>query len=243
MASADSVEASQSRDRLHRFSARNRYGVALSLLAITYIQALMVKRDEIGSASVILVQLLTVYLVLSVSESTRVRKVAGLAFLVAGGVLLALMFSSGAVADGGSILRGLFVVNIALYAVAPVLIIRHIFRRNVVDGQTFLGAICAYFMIGMMFAFLFSAVELGTGTPFFTSEPDNPMAGFLFFSFVTITTTGYGDLVPAGEAGQTLAVWEALIGQFFLAAVVAKIVSAWRPSLRRKSTESSPDNG
>lgn len=241
MASADSVATSDTPDRPYRFSARNRYGVALSLLAITYIQALTVKRDAVGSASVILLQLLTVYLVLSVSESTRVRKVAGLAFFVAGGVLLALMFSPGAVTDGDSILRVLFLVNIALYAVAPVLIIRHIFLRHVVDGQTFLGAICAYFMIGMMFAFLFSAVELGMGEPFFTVEPDNPMAGFLFFSFVTVTTTGYGNLIPANEVGQTLAVWEALIGQFFLAAVVAKIVSAWRPTRKRKPDEITDD--
>jgi hypothetical protein len=107
----------------------------------------------------------------------------------------------------------------------------------VVDRQTFLGALCAYFMIGMFFAFTFGAVDVFLDEPFFTSGSAKPMSDYLFFSFATITTTGYGDLVPAGEVGQTLAVWEAILGQFFLAAVVAKIVSAWRPSFKDRSDQ------
>jgi Ion channel len=51
----------------------------------------------------------------------------------------------------------------------------------------------------------------------------------LVLSFVTLTTTGYGNLVPAGNPGQSLAVLEALMGQLFLVTAVGKLVSAWRP--------------
>ena len=51
----------------------------------------------------------------------------------------------------------------------------------------------------------------------------------LFFSFITLTTTGYGNLVPAGNPGQSMAVLEALIGQLFLVTAVAKLVTAWKP--------------
>ena len=60
------------------------------------------------------------------------------------------------------------------------------------------------------------------------------MSDFLFFSFVTLTTTGYGNLVPVASEGQTLAIVEMVMGQFFLAAVVAKIVTAWRPRWARQ---------
>jgi Ion channel len=59
--------------------------------------------------------------------------------------------------------------------------------------------------------------------------------------FTTLTTTGYGNLVPAGNPGQTFAVLEMLIGQLFLVTAVGKVVSAWRPregrgGLRERAT-------
>jgi hypothetical protein len=70
--------------------------------------------------------------------------------------------------------------------------------------------------------------------PFFGTTGDDVVSNDLFFSFVTLTTTGYGDLVPTTEAGQGLAVLEALLGQLFLVTAVAKIVTAWRPRAWRQ---------
>ena len=53
---------------------------------------------------------------------------------------------------------------------------------------------------------------------------------FSYFSFTTLTTTGYGNLVPAGNPGQTLAVSEMILGQLFLITALGKIVTAWRPA-------------
>ena len=62
------------------------------------------------------------------------------------------------------------------------------------------------------------------------------MSQDLFFSFVTLASTGYGNLVPAANPGQSLAVLEALLGQLFLVIAVAKIVAAWRPRAWRESS-------
>jgi voltage-gated potassium channel Kch len=62
-------------------------------------------------------------------------------------------------------------------------------------------------------------------------------AQVLFFSFVTLTTTGYGDLVPATNPGQTMAVLEAVLGQLFLVTAVAKIITAWKPKGWRASDD------
>jgi hypothetical protein len=63
------------------------------------------------------------------------------------------------------------------------------------------------------------------------------MSDALFFSFVTLTTTGYGNLVPASNPGQSLAVMEAVLGQLFLVTAVAKIITAWKPRRWRSSEE------
>jgi Ion channel len=79
------------------------------------------------------------------------------------------------------------------------------------------------------FAFAYKAVgELGSG-PFFGAAGDGSLSQDLFFSFVTMTTVGYGNLVPAANPGQTFAVLEALIGQLFLVVAVGKIISSLQP--------------
>jgi hypothetical protein len=117
-----------------------------------------------------------------------------------------------------------------LYLIAPISIIRHLVVRRTVDSETVLGAIAAYLMAGIFFAFLYHALGLSqTQPPFFGSQGPGTLSQDLFFSFTTLTTTGYGNLVPAGNPGQTFAVLEMLIGQLFLVTAVAKVVSAWRP--------------
>ena len=81
----------------------------------------------------------------------------------------------------------------------------------------------------MAFAFVYRFLGAVQASPFFGDEGDGTLSQGLFFSFVTLTTTGYGNLVPAGNPGQSLAVLEALLGQLFLVTAVGKLVSAWRP--------------
>ena len=115
-----------------------------------------------------------------------------------------------------------------LYVAAPVIIARHLVLRRTVDTQTILGAIAAYLMIGMSFAFAYLALGALQAGPFFGSQGEGNFSQDLFFSFTTLTTTGYGNLVPAANPGQSLAVGEMLIGQLFLVTAVAKAVSTWR---------------
>ena len=83
------------------------------------------------------------------------------------------------------------------YMIAPLVIIRHLIRRQIVDLRTVLGAVAIYLLLGMMFAFTFRAIALNGGGAFFGETGEGTNANFLFFSFITLTTTGYGNLVPA----------------------------------------------
>ena len=122
------------------------------------------------------------------------------------------------------------VVSGLLYVVAPVIIVRRLVLRRTVDTQTVLGAIAAYLMVGMSFAFAYRALGALQAGPFFGSQGEGPFPQYLFFSFTTLTTTGYGNLVPDGNPGQTLAVLEMLIGQLFLVTAVAKVVTPGNPA-------------
>ena len=102
-----------------------------------------------------------------------------------------------------------------------------------------LGALCAYLFFGMAFAFTYRVIGATQTPAFFGSQGNGTLSQDLFFSFVTLTTTGYGNLVPAANPGQSLAVAEALLGQLFLVTAVGKIVTAWRPKGWGSQTEAS----
>jgi voltage-gated potassium channel Kch len=85
----------------------------------------------------------------------------------------------------------------------------------------------------MFFSFLDGAVASIEDGPFFAGDPDTDRSDFLYFSYVTLSTVGYGDLSPVSDLGRMLAVAESLIGQIYLVTVVALIVANLRPRPRQ----------
>jgi hypothetical protein len=222
------------RGRRHRligtFSSPDSYGLVVLLILVTY--GLSAALTASWAASLVLaVQIATVWVALRASRARRwAREAANVALAAAALAAVANLFFPGQI--HGAIVASW--VSCLLYLVAPVSIVRHLVVRRTVDSETVLGAIAAYLMAGMFFAFFYHALGLSqTQPPFFGSQGRGTFSQDLFFSFTTLTTTGYGNLVPGGNPGQTLAVLEMLIGQLFLVTAVAKVVSAWRPGQGR----------
>src|SRR5204863_5151386 len=128
------------------------------------------------------------------------------------------------------------VVTLMLVALAPIAIAvgvyRHTREERAVTIRTMFGVLCIYLLIGMLYSFLFSVIDHVGSTAFFTTPHSEDQSDFLYFSFTTITTTGYGDLVAATNLGRSLAITEALTGQIYLVTVVALIVGNLRPRRR-----------
>jgi hypothetical protein len=176
------------------------------------------------------VQIATVWVTLRASRARRSARQLTNAALAAAAIAAIVNLFFHEQIDGGSVVSW---VSCLLYLIAPLSILRHLVLRQVVDSETVRGAIAAYLMAGMFFAFLYHSLGLVQQTPpFFGSQGAGTFPQDLFFSFTTLTTTGYGNLVPAGNPGQTFAVLEMLTGQLFLVTTVAKVVSAWRPGGR-----------
>ena len=207
------------------------YGLLILLILATY--ALAVSTSGTWSASAILfAQIGTVELALRTSQVRRGMRLTAAAVLVIAGIgaVVNLFVDGGEALDVFVSLAGGF-----LYFIAPFSIARHIVMKESVDRETMLGAVAAYLCIGIAFALIYHAIGAIQASPFFGSQGDGSISDDLFFSFVTLTTTGYGNLVPSQNPGQSLAVMEAVVGQLFLVTAVAKIVTAWHP--RRWSSD------
>jgi hypothetical protein len=225
-------EPGQGRRRtlIQAFSSPDSYGLVVLLILVTY--GLSAALTASWAESLVLaVQIATVWVALRASRARRwVRSAANVALVAAAVAAVANLFFHDQI--HGAVVASW--VSSLLYLVAPVSIVRHLVGRRTVDGETVLGAIAAYLMAGMFFAFFYHALGLSqTQPPFFGPQGHGTLSQDLFFSFTTLTTTGYGNLVPAANPGQTLAVLEMLIGQLFLVTAVAKVVSAWRPGQGR----------
>jgi hypothetical protein len=214
---------------LPAFSSSDSYGLVLLLIVVTYVLSAAIIAAWAVSL-VLFVQIATIWVTLQASRARRrPRELTGAILVISAAIaVLNLLLPRQPTGDGL-----MAVVSGLLYVAAPVIIVRHLVLRRTVDTQTVLGAIAAYLMVGMAFAFAYRALgALQTGA-FFGSQGEGRFSQDLFFSFTTLTTTGYGNLIPATNPGQSVAVGEMLTGQLFLVTAVAKVVSTWRPGQGR----------
>jgi hypothetical protein len=121
-------------------------------------------------------------------------------------------------AAGGNVGEGaVLAVNASLVALGPPAValgvVRDLRRSGQVRLEAVLGVLSLYMLLGMLFGFVYGAIDRLGGDPFFAGGEPATVSHCLYFSFATLTTVGYGDFVARTNLGHTLAVSEALIGQ------------------------------
>jgi hypothetical protein len=120
----------------------------------------------------------------------------------------------------------------ALYAVTIAYVLRYVFRTDVMTGDKFYGAAAGYLMLGLFYASLYVIVErLHPGA--FAAAAPLAFADLLYFSFTTLTSTGFGDIVPVIRQARALVVLEQITGALFLAILIARLTGVYPP--RRSS--------
>jgi hypothetical protein len=115
-------------------------------------------------------------------------------------------------------------ITVVLVLVAPVAIGWHLARNMALSTETLLGAVCVYLLVAQLFATLFALTAVIAGQPFFVQTSQPTAVDFIYFSFVTMTTVGYGDYTSALNVGKVLSVMEAIFGQLYLITVVSLVV-------------------
>ncbi len=131
---------------------------------------------------------------------------------------------------------GVNTLSSALFlAFTAAVILRTMLRQRRVTTGTILGGLCIYLLIGIFFVEVYSLVEfLSPGSFLYLGEPLTAVTGaaaqyarypgILYYSFVTLTTLGYGDVVPASHVARSMAVSEAVLGQLYVAVFIARLV-------------------
>jgi len=201
-----------------------RYGLLLAMILTSLVFQLAAPEADWARLVTIVIQGLTLLTALLVSRVhpwvLRLATVAVCAGIVASAAALIGFGTLGPTAA-----RGLTALMVAL---APASIARGLvldFKENGISLHTMFGVLCIYLLIGSLFAFMYAIISSVGSGPFFAQSGDlDTTKNFLYFSFVTITTVGYGDLTAATNLGRSLAIAEALTGQIYLVTVVAAIV-------------------
>ncbi len=198
-----------------------RYGFVLVMLTAAMIVAILAPPTAWGRALSTLLQLAAVSAALSRAEVSRrllgVAVVVGAVAAVSG---IADLVLGGRYAPGVSQLAAA-----ALLTLVPVAIVVEFLRNFKVTTQSVMAALCVYLVFGMFFASLAYAISALSGTPYFAGKTTADSSDYLYFSYITLATVGYGDYVPVIAAGRALAVMEGLTGQLYLVTVVALLVA------------------
>ncbi len=123
---------------------------------------------------------------------------------------------------------------VAFYFWAAVLIVASLFRRRTLTLDSVFGAVCGYLLLGMAWGVLYAMLDAGRPESFEVGSrlaeqvraDDSRLPLFTYYSFITLTTVGYGDVTPVSAPARTCAWLEALTGQFYIAVLVAGLVGA-----------------
>jgi hypothetical protein len=145
-----------------------------------------------------------------------------LAFLV--GVVIASVAGEGRTVIGIAALANALLIALAPPAVV-IGVLRNLRATRSVTVTVVAGALCLYLLLGLFFAFVYTAIQNLGGAPFFANGAAATSDRSVYFSFVTLATVGYGDYTARTNFGHTLSVTEALFGQIYLVTVVATMVA------------------
>jgi hypothetical protein len=200
------------------------FGWLLALILFTVFFQMAVPETELARVLTIFIQGFTLIAALVVSGVRRwlvhlTTVITAIALLTAIGVLL----GSGELDLGGGRALGFAMVAIAPLAIG-IGIVRQTRRAQMITVRTMFGVLCVYLLLGNAFAYSYGIISAIEDSGFFAEISGGTQSDFLYFSFATMTTTGFGDLTAAHDLGRSLAIIEALIGQIYLVTLVALIV-------------------
>lgn len=127
---------------------------------------------------------------------------------------------------------GVFLVFAVLFGLTSYRVIREIMRINEVNTHVILGSVVAYLLMGITFSMICAGFSTYYPDAYNAPESYNHLYNFVYYAFVTLTTLGYGDVVPQIPQSQALSLIIAVTGQFYMVIIVAMLVSKYLQNQR-----------
>jgi hypothetical protein len=206
-----------------------RYGTLfMSLLLLLSLPALLPERLEILGTSIVF----TLVVSAGVGAVAETQRRFLTALLIAAPALLLFWVGPSLGTKLPVVLGDILLVAFLAYAAATIL--NRVLQADQVDAETIYGAVCVYFLFAALWGVLYVLVEILAPGSFNLPDSLNLTAGsrfdagpMMYYSFVTITTLGYGDITPATELTRLLALLEAVLGQLYLVILIARLVGLY----------------
>jgi hypothetical protein len=206
--------------------ATHAYGRVLVATVVVIVATIALPDNHVGRGIALLLQALLLVMVTVAARDTRSRTLTAIGFAA---VVFGAISAVGIRTPGWNLLglsgavAGAMLVTVATGVVALI-------RRDGVTVQAVAGGLLSYLLVGMIFADVVGAIADGSGGAYFAQGVDGSSGDHIYFSFITLTTTGYGDFTPRTEVGRAISTLEVLLGQIYLVVVVALLVG----NLRRR---------
>ncbi len=207
------------------------YGLALMLILATIVTSAVAGASSVGLLVSVVFSGGTLLFVL------RTSGVGGRTFRLAQVVVGLAVLGAAVALVGGAGGGATSAVGLMLALVAPLVILRNIARSPTITFRLVLGALCIYLLIGLFYSYLFPFLALLGGQPFFVQLTTPNPADYLYFSYTTLATVGYGDLTASLSLYRMVAISEALVGQLYLVSAVALLVGNIGRSIRRREDD------
>lgn len=204
-----------------RARIRDRFGLVLLLLLVTVFVSIAAPDESWVSlsATIALGVAVVIALLASGADERAIRLGISVTVIVVLAASLGGSFTEGDTSAGVLAAAGLLLTSTTIGAIG-----RRIRLHAEVSGLTVLGALCVYVLIGLSFAFVYELVGALGSEPFFASGTAGTRSDYTYFSFITMATVGFGDLVAAGRVGRGAAVLEGILGQIYLVTAVAALI-------------------
>jgi hypothetical protein len=206
--------------------ATHRYGRVLLATVIVVVATIALPDDQTGQGIALLLQALLLVMVTIAARDTRNRTltvigVAGIVFGAVSAVGVGVPAWTLLGVSGSMALAMLYTLGYGIVG---------LIQTEGVTIQAVAGGLASYLLVGMIFADVVGAIADATTGAYFAQGLDGTSGDRIYFSFITLTTTGYGDFTPRTEVGRSLSTLEVLVGQIYLVVVVALLVG----NLRRR---------
>jgi len=153
--------------------------------------------------------------------------------MLVGAVLVVVLGILSAIFTHANLAQIHLVAQIVFLAFAVVALVREILTSRNVNSDTLAGAVCVYLLLGIIGGLVFALIEISSPGSFYVASEladhtgktfeSNPGV-MIYFAFVTLTTVGYGDIMPASEAARSACTLLAVLGQLTLVVLISRLV-------------------
>jgi Ion channel len=181
------------------------------------------------------------FIVLSAAAAVGRTALSFLAVFCLLGAAVGLRYTSQAHGDA-TMYNWALLLHVFVYVSVIALLLRYVFGPEVLDADRLWGAAAVYLMVGILWCFIYGLTMIAGDAAFLVrGDPRRlELIDLLYFSFSTLTTIGFGDIVPVTRVGQVAAILEGIIGTLFLAILIAKLVGVYPPPLREPASGAPP---